>query len=41
MEIGWALAKDWIMKKVRRETAVWRRRVRVAVLETIFTDSVA
>jgi hypothetical protein len=36
MEIGCALEKDWIMKEVRRETVVCRRRMRVAVLDAIF-----
>ena len=36
MEIGCALEKDWIMRDVRRETVVCRRRMRVVVLEAIF-----
>jgi hypothetical protein len=40
MEIGCALEKDWIMRDVR-ETVVCRRRMRVAVLEAIFSGFVA
>jgi hypothetical protein len=36
IEIGCALEKDWIMKDVRREIVVCRRRMRVAVLDAIF-----